>query len=95
MADVSNMKTAGRRVGLACLALDVFSITGYLTLTVLLAGTPHSVIERLAASQIQFILALASSVIGFAPWIVLGLLYAGWRSAEVGRAIEVARESRE
>jgi hypothetical protein len=70
----SHIKMAGRRAGLAYLILDVFSIAGYMTLTGLLAGSSSMVLTRLASNQTQLTLALLSSTIGFAAWVVLGVL---------------------
>jgi hypothetical protein len=45
-----------------------------MTLTGLLAGSSQTVLARLASHQTQFALALALSAIGFAAWVVLGVL---------------------
>jgi len=74
MAEESSTKAAGRRAGLVYLILDVFSFTGYLTLTRLLTGSTQMVLARLVASQTELALALVASAIGFAAWIVLGIL---------------------
>jgi hypothetical protein len=68
------MKAAGRPAGLAYLAIIIFSIAGYSTLTRLLAGDSPVVLERLTTSQTLFNLAFAASVLGFAAWAVLGTL---------------------
>ncbi len=74
MVEASNAKTAGRFAGLAYLVVAVFSAPGYMILTGLLAGSPQAELARLTANQTQFTLALASSVIGFAAWTILGIL---------------------
>jgi hypothetical protein len=74
VADGSSAKVAGRRAGLAYLVLDIFSAAGYLTLSGLLAGSAEMVLARLATHQTQLMLALVASVIGFAAWVVLGIL---------------------
>ena len=74
MADASNAKATGRLAGLAYLAVVVFSAPGYMILTGLLAGSPQTELARLAANQTQFVLALASSAIGFSAWVVLAVL---------------------
>ncbi len=74
MDDVSRSKALGRWTGLAYLAVVVFSAPGYMILTGLLAGSPQAELARLTANQTQFILALASSAIGFSAWIALGVL---------------------
>jgi hypothetical protein len=74
MAEDSNMKAAGRRAGLTYLLLDVFSIAGYMTLSALLAGGAEETLARLANHPTLLTLALAASAIGFAAWVVLGIL---------------------
>ena len=82
MAEALNAKGAGRLAGLAYLAVIVFAAPGYMILTGLLAGGPQADLARLATSQAQLILALASSAIGFAAWAALAiLLYRLMRSA--------------
>ena len=74
MDEVSRAKALGRRTGLAYLAVIVFSAPGYMILTGLLAGGPQAELARLTANQTQFVLALASSAIGFCAWIALAIL---------------------
>ena len=74
MTNVSNPKLAGRLAGLTYLALIVFSIFGYVTLTRRLDGDPQTVLARLAANRTTFTMAFVSSAIGFAAWVVLGAL---------------------
>ena len=74
MAEGSSMKAAGRRAGLAYLVLDVLSTAGYTTLTGLLSGNSEMLLARLASNQTPLTLALVSSALGFAAWIVLGIL---------------------
>ena len=56
---------AGRQAGIAYLAIIVFSIFGYATLTRLLTGSADAVLAALASSQTLFVLAFVSSAIGF------------------------------
>ena len=74
MSQVSNPRTAGRQAGLAYLAVILFSIAGYTTMTRLLAGDPNTVPGRLAASHTIFDLAFAAMAIGFAAWVALAVL---------------------
>jgi hypothetical protein len=74
MVESSNTKAVGRLAGLAYLAIIVFSSTGYLTLARLLAGDSHIVLARLTTSHTLFTLAFVASVIGFAAWVVVGIL---------------------
>lgn len=74
MDDASRLLKAGRLAGVAYLALIVFSIAGYGPLTALLTGEASAVLQRLLSSRGLLMLAMASSVIGFALWPVLGVL---------------------
>jgi hypothetical protein len=74
MAQDSNAKAAGRRAGFAYLVVILFSIAGYAPMTRLLAGDPQIVLGHLAADHALFSLAFAAMGIGFAAWIVLGLM---------------------
>jgi hypothetical protein len=68
------VKETGRFAGLAYLVVIVLSIPGYVTLTRLLNGDPHAALASLATSRTAFVLAVASSALGFLAWIVLGAL---------------------
>lgn len=70
----SNPMAAGRRAGIAYLAIIVFSIFGYATLSRLLTGSADAVLARLTSSQTVFVMAFLSSAVGFAAWVVLGIL---------------------
>ncbi len=74
MSERSNTGSTGRQAGIAYLVIIVFSLSGYPTLTRLLAGESHAVLERVAANQTLFTLGFLASGIGFLAWIVLGLL---------------------
>jgi uncharacterized protein DUF4386 len=71
--DRSNPQTFARQAGVAYLAIIVFSIAGYSTLSWLLNGS-EPVAARLAEHRIAFASACVASVVGFVAWIVLGLL---------------------
>ena len=74
MTDSSNTRATSRRAGLAYLVIILFSTAGYMMLTRLLDGDSHRVLASLAANRILFTLAFLASVIGFAAWVVLGIL---------------------
>jgi hypothetical protein len=74
MAEGSNTKSLARLAGIAYLVIILFSSAGYATLTRLLAGNSDMVFARLVTSETPFRLALAASAIGFAAWVVLGIL---------------------
>ncbi len=74
MLSASNMKATGRHAGLAYLAIILFSIAGYTTMSRLLAGDAPTVFGHLAANPALFGVAFAAMAIGFAAWVVLGVL---------------------
>ena len=74
MAEGSNARAAGRLAGLAYLVIILFSSIGYGMLTWLLAGSSQVELARLATHQTLFLLAFVASLIGFAAWVVLGVL---------------------
>jgi hypothetical protein len=78
----SHIRVVRRLTGAAYLAIIVFSIAGYSTLTRLLAGQPQDVLSQVATSQTSLIVALAASVIGLMAWVAVGvLLYSVMASA--------------
>jgi hypothetical protein len=74
MAEGLNTKAAGRLAGLAYLVIILFSLWGYATLSRLLTGSSDLVLARVATNRAVFTLAFVVSAIGFAAWVVLGIL---------------------
>jgi len=74
MTEAYNPQAVRRQAGIAYLAIIVFSMAGYSTLTWLLSGESSLVLARLVANHTLFALAVVASAIGFVAWIVLGIL---------------------
>ncbi len=72
--DVSNTKVAGRYAGLAYLVIILFSVAGYTTMSRMLAGDARTVLGHLVANHALFSAAFVAMAIGFAAWVVLGVL---------------------